>query len=293
MTSVAIGICTRDRPDELAETLGSIAAVPYRVDHVVVSDDGTDLRTPEVCAAAPLEVHYTIGPHRGLGANRNHALDLIGQDFVLFLDDDCLLGAEFLQTIIPCMAEQERVNGFGRVIVTGAEINRGITIVASAQTFLGFQARPYRAGEVMTSVVVNAALFPRPLFERYRFDEQIRYGYEEVDLTSRAARGGYRIVSCPGALNNHRPSRRGRDDYAEVVVASRLFVTFKRYVLTERGYGRAAAFAAIAPLHAIGSGMKTRGWHGAADAVRAIWLACRYLKAHLAGGSVPPSRVRR
>jgi GT2 family glycosyltransferase len=287
MTSLAIGICTRDRPEELAETLDSIAHSRYRVDRVVVADDGTDWRTPEVCAAAPFAVDYTSGPRRGLAPNRNHLLTWIREDFILFLDDDCLLGATFLEEAMACMMQWERMEGPGRVVVTGAEMNTGRIVQAAAQTFLGFQARPYAAGERMTSIVINATVFPRSLFAAHRFDDQIRYGYEEVDLASRAACSGFRIVSCPKAVNDHRPSPRSRADYESALVASRLFVTFKRYALTEHRYARATAFAMLAPLHAVAAGGKARGLRGAWDAVLAVWRACTYLRAHRAGTSSP------
>ena len=83
----------------------------------------------------------------------------------------------------------------GRVVVSGSEDNRGHNVVAHAQNFLGFQARPYREGEALSSIVINATVFPRTLFEEHHFDPQIRYGYEEADLASRLARAGYRLES--------------------------------------------------------------------------------------------------
>jgi GT2 family glycosyltransferase len=277
MHSVAISICTRDRPDELAEALASIPRSSHPVHHVVVSNDGTDPRTPLVCEAAAIDVDYTVGPRRGLAANRNHSIELISEGLVLFLDDDCLLGADFLECAIACMASHEGNDVVGRVVVSGAEANRGVIVSASAQTFLGFQSRRYKPGERMTSIVINATLFPRGLFERHQFDEHLRYGYEEVDLACRAANDGYSIVSCDAAVNDHRPSPRSRADYASVVEASRLFVTFRRYALVERRYGHAAAFAILAPLHAIAAGLKTGGLQGARSGARSILLAGSYL----------------
>jgi glycosyltransferase involved in cell wall biosynthesis len=46
--SVAICVCTRDRPDELAQTLASIASSARPVQRVIVSDDGVNPRTPEI-----------------------------------------------------------------------------------------------------------------------------------------------------------------------------------------------------------------------------------------------------
>ncbi|HEY1775372.1 MAG TPA: glycosyltransferase [Solirubrobacteraceae bacterium] len=283
MASVAIGICTRDRPDELADTLASIARSSVPVSHVVVSDDGIGERAAHVCTAAPIDVDYLRGPRRGLAPNRNHLLNVVDEDFVVFIDDDCLLGVSFLEAAMDCMERAEHSNGRGRVIVTGTETNRGNLVRAAAQTFLGFQARPYDPEETMTSIVINATLFPRSLFAEHTFDEQIRYGYEEVDLASRAVRTGYTITQCDQAINDHRPSELSRHDYESVMVASRLFVTFKRYALTEHRYGHATAFAVIAPLHAIGAGTKADGVRGAWGAVRAIWRAGRYLLAHSRG----------
>jgi GT2 family glycosyltransferase len=277
-------ICTRDRPSELAGVLASIAKSTYPVAHVVVSDDGCDPRTRTVCVDAPVDVHYAAGPRRGLAQNRNYGLGLIDEDLVLFLDDDCLMRPDFLSISTRCVTEHEVKAGVGRVIVTGVETNHGVIVHAAAQTFLGFQARPYRPDERMTSIVINATLFPRRLFDAHRFDDQIFYGYEEVELASRAALAGYRIVECPAAVNDHRPSQRSRTDYASTVVASRLYATFKRYAITERRWGRAVAFLVVAPLHAVGSAVRAGGIRATPDAMRAIVLAVRYFVAYRNAG---------
>jgi GT2 family glycosyltransferase len=290
--SVAICICTRNRPRELAVTLDSIRRSTYPVRRVVVSDDGTDPETKKVSigsSSAPIVV-YSAGPMRGLGANRNHALGLVEEDLVLFLDDDCLLRPSFLSVATACMLRHERLHGMGRVIISGSEENRGRTVVAHAQNFLGFQARPYRAGEALSSIVINATVFPRAVFDEHCFDPQIRYGYEEADLASRLARAGYRIISCPAAANEHRPSERGRSDYDEVLGASRLYITFKRYALVDRRYLQALAFAVVAPVHAVLAGARRRGRAGAGDAMRATALAARYLRGHARSRSTSAPR---
>jgi GT2 family glycosyltransferase len=281
--SVAICICTRDRPTELAATLDSIGRSNYPVRRVVVSDDGLDRQAEGVCAQATCAslVRYVQGPGRGLGANRNHALEFTDEeDLVLFLDDDCLLGPEFLSTAVACLTRQQPTAS-GSVIVSCTEHNRGSDITARAQTFLGFQARPYRDGEPLSSIVINATLFPRSLFDELAFDPQIRYGYDEVDLASRAVRLGYAIICCPDAVNEHRPSEFSRGDHDEFVVASRLYVTFKRYAFTDRRRRMALAFAMIAPAHAIAAGVRERGAAGGREAVGAVVLAVRYMRAHI------------
>jgi GT2 family glycosyltransferase len=287
--TVAICICTRDRPQELRAALDAIAASTVPVRRVVVSDDGTDPGTQAVCyaAAATLPVAYTRGPGVGLSPNRNHALSLVDEDLVAFLDDDCLLGADFLATAMDCLDAAERTWGAGRVVVSGAERNHGRLITARAQDFLGFQRIPYAPSAPLSSIVINSTLFPRAALDRHRFDPQIRYGYEEVDLASRLAADGYRIVECVDAVNEHRPSPRGRDDYAAVVHASRLYVTAKRYALTDRRYARAAVYAVAGPAHAVASGARSDGLRGLRGGLTATSQAVRYLRryAALARGS--------
>jgi GT2 family glycosyltransferase len=150
-------------------------------------------------------------------------------------------------------------------------------VLASAQTFLGFQARPYADGEPLSSIVINATLLPRALVERLGFDSQLVYGYDEVDLASRAVRAGCAIVPCPQAVNDHRPSPRGREGYSAVLNASRLYVTFKRYAFTERRLARAAAYALVAPAHVLAAGIRREGLHGGRAGMAALWLAFRYV----------------
>jgi GT2 family glycosyltransferase len=270
--AVTVCVPTRRRPRELAHTLASIAASTHPVGQVVVSDDGHDLETHAVCGRAAIDVEYVPGPGRGLGANRNRAVDESRGELVLFLDDDCLLLPDFLGAAIAGMRSAERRHGAGRVIVSGRELNRGHLVSASDQTFLGFQARPYAGDDGLRSIVVNAALFPIRIFEHIRFDPQLVYGYEEVDFASRAAAAGYVIVHCPEAINEHRPSLAAREDHARHVDASRLHVTLRRYALTDRAPLRAAAFALVAPIHVLAADVKRLGPRGVYTAAATLRL---------------------
>jgi GT2 family glycosyltransferase len=163
------------------------------------------------------------------------------------------------------------------VIVTGRERNRGHLIGPKDQTFLGFQARPYASDEGLHTIVINATLFPARLFQELQFDPQLVYGYEEVDLASRAAAAGYVVVFCSDAINDHRPSPRSRENYDRHVEASRLHVTVRRYAVTERAPMKAAAFALIAPAHVVAADLKRSGLAGVGRSARTILLAAAML----------------
>ena len=113
--------------------------------------------------------------------------------------------------------------------------------------------------------MINAALFPRELFDRVRFDPRLKYGLDEVDLTTQAVACGYRIVPCFEASNSHFPSDLGREGYGEAAIAARLYVTLKRRRFTEgsrlrgwTGFGLAAAHAYLAACKRYGPRAGTR-----------------------------------
>lgn len=270
----AVVVCTRNRPEELALCLESIARSDFAVRQTIVSDDSDDgAGTRAVCDRHP-DVTYVEGPRLGLCANRNNALRLVEADWVVFLDDDARLSPDFLTRMVSAL---ESESDPGHVIATGRERRNDTRLTAARdQSFLGFQEVKYESGDAPNTVVINAAVFPAELFTQIGFDESLKYGYDEVDLTTRALAAGYRIVSVPDAVNDHYPAPANRDEYRAVVDASRLYVTYRRYWTTDRRRLRALGFAAAAPAHLFAASIKREGARGAASAATAVRTAAGY-----------------
>jgi glycosyltransferase involved in cell wall biosynthesis len=242
----SICICTRNRPDDLRRALASIVSSDPPAHQIVVADDSDGDATEALVAASEASITYVRGPRTGLGGNRNAAIAAAEGNFLLFLDDDALLGDGFLAKMVRRL-EAVPAAVRGRTILAGTEINRGQTVTPNEQGLLGFQSRPYRAGEPLRTVVINATLFPRELFEQVRFDPSLVYGYDEVDFTTQAVAEGFEIVPCFEASNLHFPSELGRSEYGTNATAARLYVTLKRRRWTERSPARAwLGFAAAA-----------------------------------------------
>jgi glycosyltransferase involved in cell wall biosynthesis len=278
--AVSVCICTRNRAPELLLALESISNSSLDPVQVVVSDDGDDDSVAALLADQELPITYVRGPRTGLGANRNSAIDAATGDYLLFLDDDAALGEDFLATVARDLAELSPERAV-QTIVTGVEINRGQKVRPNEQDMLGFQSRPYRPGERLRTVVINATLFPREVFERVRFDPSLAYGFDEVDFTTRACAAGFEIVTCFEAANFHNPSPSGRDGYNGLASASRLYVTFKRRRWTERSRLRAWVGAAVAGGHVYLAAVKRRGLSGLGEASRTIGQARGYYRAYL------------
>ena len=273
MPAVSVCICTRNRPRELLTVLRSIERSVVPVHQVVVSDDSTCGETQRQVRESARHVTYLTGPHAGLGANRNLAAGAATGDLLLFLDDDCQLDEHFLTHALARLRGEDH-----RTIVTGRETKHGSLVAPRAQTFLGYQARPYRVGEAMTSVVINSTLWPLALFDEIRFDQQLVYGYDEVDLASRATAIGYKIVPCSEAINHHTPAAANRSMYERYVEASRIYVTHKRYRLTERRPWKARVFLVGAAVHLLAACIRRNGPRGVIRAADALLQAAVYVR---------------
>lgn len=271
----SVCICTRDRPEELERALASAIASRPAAHQIVVADDSAGEETERLVRSHEAKIDYVRGPRTGLGANRNAAIDAAEGDFLLFLDDDAVLGESFLAKMeakLSTVPPSQRRH----TILAGTERKGGRTVAPNEQDLLGFQSRPYRRGEALRTVVINAALFPRELFDRVRFDPRLKYGLDEVDLTTQAVACGYRIVPCFEASNSHFPSSLGREGYGEAAIAARLYVTLKRRRYTEgsrlrgwTGFGLAAAHAYLAASRRYGL------WAGTQLATRTLRAAWR------------------
>jgi GT2 family glycosyltransferase len=215
---------------------------------VVVSDDSSvaDRRSEATCAGHP-GVRYQRGPRRGLGANRNAALSLVGSaDWVHFIDDDVVVPADFYgHAVDACRALA------GSALISGQELRHDpasgtvpSVVIPPRATFWAHLSPPGAEGG--NCVVINAALFPRSLFVRAAFDERLRYGCEEIDISREAEHLGYRLVFVPTLKVDHYPSAVNRATYQTVAFASVVYSGLKHHWFRRRRPLAALAFAAIA-----------------------------------------------
>ncbi len=103
--TLAVIICTRDRPDSLQETLNSIWAQSHKPDELIVIDDGdlpADTRTTISTAAASHGIAFQCekSKARGLTKGRNQAARLAASEVLVYLDDDVTCRVDFLRRLV-------------------------------------------------------------------------------------------------------------------------------------------------------------------------------------------------
>jgi len=275
---VSVCICTRNRPENLKLALDSLPKSSYPVFETIVSDDSTNNDTEILMQSAYPHIKYLPGPRRGLGANRNNALKAVTGSHVLFIDDDAVLAENFLETVVQASHNIiKNEDDIDRIIFTGSQLEHGVLMCARNTDFLGFQKIPYMEGELMKTIVINSAVFPKDIFQEVLFDEKLVYGCDEVDFTTRAVKEGYKIVLCPEAINLHLPSIINRDFYKPYHEASRIYVTFKHYFSTDKNRLKALLFLAVASAHTTLHTFKVEGVRGILKVTSTFRIVYSYL----------------
>lgn len=234
---VATCITTRNRTQELDACLQALWNSQVKPHSVIVSDDSPDdeiqQQNYQVVQRYP-GTTYIPGPRSGVCANRNHAIKAIAAsetDLVAFIDDDVCVEPDFIARAVNQYSQMPPELRYC-TILSGVS-QHGHERVPTKLSFRGY----FHATDVPEAVAIHAALFPRALFEKELWDENIFFGYEDAELCLRALKRGYRIMHSPelkvlvldshstidwagiGSLNN----------YEIYIEAARLYVGIKRY----------------------------------------------------------------
>jgi rhamnopyranosyl-N-acetylglucosaminyl-diphospho-decaprenol beta-1,3/1,4-galactofuranosyltransferase len=114
--TVCAVVVTHRRPDELAKSLGALAAQTRRPDHLIVVDndfsDSGDDRVRDLVTSQPIPSTY-LGSRRNLGGAGGFALGMLhalalGSDWVWLADDDGRpADSDVLATLMACATKHE------------------------------------------------------------------------------------------------------------------------------------------------------------------------------------------
>ncbi len=124
-----------NRPGELAELLESMAGQTYSNFEVVIIEDGSDLRSDQLAKeySDKLTIRYVDLPHSGPSLARNAGTRVAKGDYYMYVDSDCLLPADYLNTI-DCFLEDDPLDFFGGPDRASANFNSTQKAISYAMT---------------------------------------------------------------------------------------------------------------------------------------------------------------
>jgi len=227
--SLTVAICTKDRPENLAQCLKSLLKLQTPAsggspcfEILVVDNAPADERTKELCGVMP-EVRYTRELKPGLDFARNRALHEATGDLLAFLDDDVVVDRKWLCGLIEAWAENPDAAAFTGLVLpyelaTVAQIlferrggfRRGFEKIRYGQTLPGNPLHPCGAG--IFGAGCNMAFIREILVKLGGFDEALDTGAPlpgggDLDIFYRVIRAGYPLVYEPQYMVFHKHRR--------------------------------------------------------------------------------------
>lgn len=111
MPTITIAICTRNRPEKLARTLAALDRQRDRNFSVLVVDQGEELDSELERRSARDPSFAVVRDHgRGLSRARNLAVKAVSDDWIAFVDDDCLLEPDWTRELADAISRHPEVD---------------------------------------------------------------------------------------------------------------------------------------------------------------------------------------
>lgn len=225
--NVSIIIVARNRGRELAASLKYLATDPHASTEVIVVDDAS---IDDTAATAELFPHVqVIRLNRNVGAcaARNVGLRHARGRYVLFLDSDAILSKRGLRDAVALMDRDPTIGAMGGRIINSYTRRPDQWIYAqnpATHMRKTFDTYSFSAA----AVLMRTAL----LRDVGGFWEDLFMFTEEVDVSLRIIRAGYRVLYCPALRVYHvtTPTRRARSHaYWYYQARNRLWVCARHY----------------------------------------------------------------
>lgn len=198
---VSLIICTYNAKDDLQQCLSSLEAQTYENFEIIIVNDASTDHTADFLDqyrdSSSLQINVvTNGTNLGVAGSRNVGIRQARGEVIAFTDADCTSDPAWLSELLKGF-DQPNVAAVGGKIVDHSTdniwelTNKGHNYVAP------------EAGYVTYIQGCNMS-FSQSILNRYMFNDELKYGYEEKLLCDLLTRDGYKISYNPNALVYHK-----------------------------------------------------------------------------------------
>jgi glycosyltransferase involved in cell wall biosynthesis len=220
--TVSIIVTTYERPDALDRVLDSLSRLDTKPAEVLIADDGSKASTAECIRRwqekfpCPLVHVWQADEGFRAAAARNRAVAQASGDYLVFLDGDCLVFADFArqhmslaepgkfvvgnrvllnpELTLATLAGVERPTGWSARAWIGARLSGRVNrVIPLLRLPADARWRHRRPGEWRGARTCNLALWRKDFMAVNGFDETYQgWGHEDADLVARLIRHGVR-----------------------------------------------------------------------------------------------------
>ncbi len=196
---ISVVVCSCNGEATIRRCLDALGRLDYPDYEVIVVDDGSTDRTPEI--ASEFGVRLIRTENRGLSAARNTGLEAATGEIVAFTDDDAWPDRDWLRYLAHAFVTTGHA-GIGGPNVPPAGTGLVESAVAHAP---GGPIHVLVSDEVAEHIPGCNMAFRREALEAVGgFDPQFRSAGDDVDICWRLQAAGQTIGFCPAAVVEHR-----------------------------------------------------------------------------------------
>ena len=221
-TRLSVALVTRNRPSSLERTLRSLRSQDIQPWEIVVSDDSDPGQNADVRRiAADYRCEYVPGPHRGLYANRNHAVAFCRGTHIRTMDDDHEFPSHhFAECLAAVSRDPEAIWIIGEFLPDQMERANGPECPGQLHP-RGFSVAPTNPDDCW-AIADGATIYPQKVFDRgLRFAEAFKFGAPYLEFGSRLHFLGYRIrqITSTYVMHHYDAANRSLADPGEELAA--------------------------------------------------------------------------
>ncbi|MDE5880743.1 MAG: glycosyltransferase [Muribaculaceae bacterium] len=204
-TLFSIIVPVYNRPDEIADLLGSLAVQTDRGFEIVIVEDGSTVDCHTQCEEFrdQVRVKYFYKDNEGRSVARNYGIVRADGDFFIFVDSDCVLPPDYIEKLRKALADNP-ADCFGgpdaaheSFTDTQKAINYAMTSFLTTGGIRGGKV----SMEKFTPRTFNMG-YSREVYERVGgFREMFS---EDIDMSTRIRLAGFKIVLFPDVAVYHK-----------------------------------------------------------------------------------------
>lgn len=194
-----------NRPDEVADLLGSLAAQTDRGFETVIVEDGSTVDCRRQCEAfsEKANVKYYYKENEGRSIARNYGLDRADGDYFVFVDSDCILPPDYIASLRKSLAENpaDCFGGPDAAHESFTDTQKAINFAMTSFLTTGGIRGGKVSMEKFTPRTFNMG-YSREVWEKVGgFREMFS---EDIDMSTRVRLAGFRIALFPDVAVYHK-----------------------------------------------------------------------------------------
>lgn len=193
-----------NRPEEMGELLNSFARQPVKNFEVIVVEDGSQRKSDGVVQqyAGQLDLTYIFQPNAGPGAARNHGASHAKGSYLLFLDSDVILPADYLRELDSLEQAPAFFGGPDRAAADFSATQKAINYSMTSFLTTGGIRGKKGSLEAYKPRSFNMGM-KKALFDQVGGFRDMRFG-EDIDLSLRVEATGTKGVLLENAWVYHK-----------------------------------------------------------------------------------------